>query len=92
MKKRDIESVIKDLNNNNDTFIVTQDEYNVDKIIFGRDVIDLDIVMRRKTKRKDAEDEEVNKKLLSEIKFVKKTPSKEKKSRIESDDEEMDIG
>ena len=71
-EKGDIERVIKDLNSNSDKFIVAQDEYNVDEIVFGRDVINLDIIMRRKTKRKDAEDEEVNKKLLSEIKFAEK--------------------
>ena len=71
-EKGDIERVIKDLNSNSDKFIVAQDEYNVNEIVFCRDVVDLDMVMQRKTKRKDAEDKEVNKKLLSEIKFAEK--------------------
>ena len=91
-EKGDIERVVKDLNSNSDKFIVAQDEYNVDELVFGRNVINLDIVMRRKTKRKDAEDEEVNKKLLSEIEFAEKTPLRERNSKIESDDKEVDIG
>ena len=91
--KEDIECVVNEIKDNSQKFLASQDEVHVDELIYGRDVVSLETMMqRKKSKNKDAEDVEENKKSLSKIEFAKKTPLKGRNANVEKDDEEVSFG